>query len=166
MTFATGSPGANLHQAAAQLPYLIAPAMHGPSVSCLQDAAEGKKVLEFLMRYLDGSGSSWLGGPVLEAGMGIMRQACAEEHQRYMLYSSLMRHVATPGAPWLAGRRGGRAGGWCARCGWFCCWLVSPESSLGGFGLSLLGLVWLSMLLSHLVRHSTALTPCMLKRAA
>lgn len=111
---------------------------------CAQDAAEGKKVLEFLMRYLDGEPGRWLGGPVrcpsaaalrslaspkrhtphqfvrvlielrwrhgaattarccrwpqvLEAGMGIMRQACAEEHQRYLLFSSLMRHVAAPG---------------------------------------------------------------------
>lgn len=49
------------------------------------------------MRYLDGARGRWLGGPVLEAGMGTMRQACAEEHQRYLLYSSLMRHVGAPG---------------------------------------------------------------------
>ncbi len=54
-------------------------------------------MLEFLMRYLDSSGDNWLGGPVLDAGLGIMRQACMEEHQRYLLYSTLLRHVVTPG---------------------------------------------------------------------
>ena len=63
------------------------------------------------MRYLDGAPARWAGGPVLEAGVGIMRQACAEEHQRYLLFSSLMRHVAAPGARAVSGRAGGRAVG-------------------------------------------------------
>ena len=63
--------------------------MHAP----LQDAAEGKKVLEFVMRFLD-SGSRWLGSPVAETSLAVLQQACEAEHQRYLLFSTLLRHVA------------------------------------------------------------------------
>lgn len=59
----------------------------------LQDAAEGKKVLEFVMRFLDQE-RRWLGSPVLETSMAVLQAACQQEHQRYLLFSSLMRHVA------------------------------------------------------------------------
>jgi hypothetical protein len=58
-----------------------------------QDAAEGKKVLEFVVRFLDAHGR-WLGGPVVETCMAVLQQACEEEHQRYLLFSTLLRHVA------------------------------------------------------------------------
>jgi hypothetical protein len=58
-----------------------------------QDAAEGKKVLEFVMRFLDGQ-RRWLGSPVLEAALAVLRAACQQEHQRYLLFSTLLRHGA------------------------------------------------------------------------
>eukprot|EP00887_Chlorella_sp_A99_P006324 scaffold3.g6324.t1 len=57
-----------------------------------RDGAEGKKVVEFVLRYLD-QGGRWLGGPVLATSMLVLRQACEQEHQRYLLFLGLMRHV-------------------------------------------------------------------------
>lgn len=61
--------------------------------SPVQDAAEGKKVLEFVMRFLDGR-NRWLGSPVVETSVAVLQQACEQEHQRYLLFSTLLRHVA------------------------------------------------------------------------
>ncbi len=58
-----------------------------------QDAAEGKKVLEFLFRYLDQMPERWIGGPALDVGLGVMRDACSQEHQRFLLASALIVHV-------------------------------------------------------------------------
>jgi hypothetical protein len=58
-----------------------------------RDAAEGKKVLEFLFRYLDQMPERWLGGPALDVGLGVMRDACSQEHQRFLLTSALIVHV-------------------------------------------------------------------------
>jgi hypothetical protein len=58
-----------------------------------RDAAEGKKVLEFLFRYLDQMPDRWLGGPALDVGLGVMRDACSQEHQRFLLTSALIVHV-------------------------------------------------------------------------
>jgi hypothetical protein len=60
----------------------------------LQDAAEGRKVLEFVMRFLDGGGR-WLGSGVAEASLAVLQAACEAEHQRYLLFSCLLRHAAT-----------------------------------------------------------------------
>lgn len=49
-------------------------------------------MLEFVMRYLD-AGGRWLGTPVLETSAAVLQQACEQEHQRYLLFSSLLRHV-------------------------------------------------------------------------
>lgn len=59
----------------------------------MQDAAEGKKVLEFVMRFLDHRGR-WLGSPVVDTAVAVVQAACQQEHQRYLLYSTLLRHVA------------------------------------------------------------------------
>ena len=61
------------------------------------DAAEGRKVLQFLLRFLDAAPARWLGGPAAGAGLAAMRSACARGHQRYLLFSALAAHVA--GAP-------------------------------------------------------------------
>ena len=61
--------------------------------SMTRDAAEGKKVLDFLFRFLDQKPERWLGGPALEVGLGVMRDACSHEHQRYLLASALLGHV-------------------------------------------------------------------------
>ena len=58
-----------------------------------RDAAEGKKVLEFLFRFLDQRPERWLGGPTIDVGLGVMREACSHEHQRYLLASSLLSHA-------------------------------------------------------------------------
>ncbi|KAL4536689.1 hypothetical protein Ndes2437B_g06092 [Nannochloris sp. 'desiccata'] len=58
-----------------------------------RDAAEGKKVLEFLFRYLDQMPKRWLGGPALDVGLGVMRDACSQEHQRFLLTTALIVHV-------------------------------------------------------------------------
>jgi len=58
-----------------------------------RDAAEGKKVLEFLFRYLDQVPERWLGGPALDVGLGVMRDACSQEHQRFLTASALLMHV-------------------------------------------------------------------------
>ena len=73
---------------------MLRPAASLPCPAALpQDAAEGKKVLEFVVRFLDAHGR-WLGGPVVETCMAVLQQACEEEHQRYLLFSTLLRHVA------------------------------------------------------------------------
>lgn len=60
-----------------------------------RDAAEGKKVLDFLLRFLDERPQRWEGGPALDLGLGSMRDACSAEHQRYLLASALLCHVGT-----------------------------------------------------------------------
>lgn len=44
------------------------------------------------MRFLDGH-ARWLGSPVAETSLAVLQQACEAEHQRYLLFSSLLRHV-------------------------------------------------------------------------
>ena len=46
------------------------------------------------MRFLDGR-HRWLGSAVAETSIAVMQQACEQEHQRYLLFSTLLRHVAT-----------------------------------------------------------------------
>ena len=58
-----------------------------------RDAAEGKKMLEFLFRFLDQRPQRWLGGAAVEIGIGGMREACSQEHQRYLLAAALLSHV-------------------------------------------------------------------------
>jgi hypothetical protein len=58
-----------------------------------RDAAEGKKVLEFLFSYLDQVPERWISGPALDVGLGVMRDACSQEHQRFLLTSALIVHV-------------------------------------------------------------------------
>lgn len=58
-----------------------------------RDAAEGKKVLQFLIGFLDQKPDRWLGSPALEYGMELMREACTQEHQRYLLASLLFAHT-------------------------------------------------------------------------
>lgn len=45
------------------------------------------------MRFLDCRGR-WLGTPVVETSIAVLQQACEAEHQRYLLFSTLLRHVA------------------------------------------------------------------------
>ncbi len=46
------------------------------------------------MRFLDGH-HRWLGSSVVETSIAVLQQACEQEHQRYLLFSTLLRHVAT-----------------------------------------------------------------------
>ena len=66
---------------------------HHPPPTSHQDAAEGKKVLEFVMRFLDRQ-HRWLGSPVAGTSIAVLQAACEQEHQRYLLFSTLLRHVA------------------------------------------------------------------------
>lgn len=61
-----------------------------------QDPVEGKKVVQNWLRYLDAR-SLWEEGALVEVSTGVLREACAHGRQLYMLFSSLVRHVATPG---------------------------------------------------------------------
>lgn len=59
-----------------------------------KDAAEGKRIVEYLLRYLD-RGHHWTNASgLVEVALGTMRKVCAEEHQRYLLFSALTRHSA------------------------------------------------------------------------
>ncbi|KAK9811710.1 hypothetical protein WJX72_008813 [[Myrmecia] bisecta] len=62
-----------------------------------KDAAEGKKVVEYLLKYLDSNHLWTVKGGLVDISIGVIRKVCAEEHQRYLLFSSLVRHVSTEG---------------------------------------------------------------------
>jgi hypothetical protein len=66
------------------------------SVRLHQDAADGRRVVECLLRYLD-ENRLWARAGAADAHLAVLRQACAEEHQRYLLFSALLRHVAADG---------------------------------------------------------------------
>ncbi|KAI3435863.1 hypothetical protein D9Q98_001921 [Chlorella vulgaris] len=85
--------GSISHVVAASPPAVAALLVFEELAHMTRDAAEGKKVLEFVMRFLDQE-RRWLGSPVLETSMAVLQAACQQEHQRYLLFSSLMRHVA------------------------------------------------------------------------
>lgn len=62
-----------------------------------RDAAEGRKVLEFLLRFLDDKPVRWQGGPAVTFGLGVMRDACTHEQQRLMMAAALIGHVSSVG---------------------------------------------------------------------
>lgn len=45
------------------------------------------------MRFLDRQ-HRWLGSPVAGTSIAVLQAACQQEHQRYLLFSTLLRHVA------------------------------------------------------------------------
>ena len=47
-----------------------------------------------LLRHLDSAGL-WTDADAVEAALGIVQQACGEEHQQYMLYSEFVRHLGS-----------------------------------------------------------------------
>lgn len=62
-----------------------------------KDAQAGRNVIECLLRYLD-KGGHWANSSSLRnTAIGITRKVCAEEHQRYLLFSSLLRHTSSSG---------------------------------------------------------------------
>jgi hypothetical protein len=63
-----------------------------------RDAAEGRKVLEFLLRFLDDKPIRWQGGPAVAFGLGVMRDACTHEQQRLMMAAALISHVSSVGS--------------------------------------------------------------------
>ncbi|KAL4458469.1 hypothetical protein ABPG75_013334 [Micractinium tetrahymenae] len=90
----TISRGSISHAIGASPPDVAALLVFEELAHMTRDAAEGKKVLEFVMRFLDGR-HRWLGSPVVETSIAVLQQACEQEHQRYLLFSTLLRHVAT-----------------------------------------------------------------------
>lgn len=67
-----------------------------------RDAAEGRKVLEFLLRFLDDKPVRWQGGPAVTFGLGVMRDACTHEQQRLMMAAALISHVSSVGSAPIA----------------------------------------------------------------
>ncbi|KAL4418649.1 hypothetical protein ABPG77_011399 [Micractinium sp. CCAP 211/92] len=90
----TISRGSISHAVGASPPDVAALLVFEELAHMTRDAAEGKKVLEFVMRFLDGH-HRWLGSSVVETSIAVLQQACEQEHQRYLLFSTLLRHVAT-----------------------------------------------------------------------
>lgn len=58
-----------------------------------KDAIEGRRLLQFLMQYLDAVPSRWLGGPALATGLESFRRASDDQDQRYVVFSTLVRHA-------------------------------------------------------------------------
>ena len=64
-----------------------------------RDSAEGRRVIEILLRFLN-SRERWLTleqNGVAKVAMNIIRNACEKEHQRFTLYSALVEHASSPG---------------------------------------------------------------------
>ena len=58
-----------------------------------QDSVEGRNVTMYWLEFIEQSPSRWQGSAALEIGLGILRDSCTMEHQRYMLASILARHL-------------------------------------------------------------------------
>jgi hypothetical protein len=78
--------------------------------SGMQDAAEGKRVVQSLLSYLDRQ-HQWLGGHVLDTALAIMRRTAGDEQRAYGLYLALLKHAT--------GAKGARGCGRMSACGFF-----------------------------------------------
>jgi len=58
-----------------------------------QDSVEGRNVTMYWLEFIEQNPSRWQGSAALEIGLGILRDSCTMEHQRYMLASILARHL-------------------------------------------------------------------------
>lgn len=61
------------------------------------DSVESRNVTEYWIRFMEKSPLRWSGGSALEVGLGVLRDSCKVDHQKYALACSLIRHLASLG---------------------------------------------------------------------
>jgi len=62
-----------------------------------QDSLESRNVTEYWIQFMEKVPSRWSGGSALEVGLGVLRDSCKVDHQKYALSCSLIRHLASLG---------------------------------------------------------------------
>lgn len=61
------------------------------------DSVESRNVTEYWIHFMEKVPSRWSGGPALDVGLGVLRDSCKLDHQKYALACSLIRHLASLG---------------------------------------------------------------------
>ena len=59
-----------------------------------RDSAEGINIVRYWLNFMQKDPHRWHGSAALVVGLGILRDACREEHHQFMLASTLVRHLA------------------------------------------------------------------------
>ena len=62
------------------------------------DPAEGRRVVEIILEFLDSKPSRWLGGPVMDACLMVLREGYKESFKRYLLVSMFFTHAGESSA--------------------------------------------------------------------
>ena len=62
-----------------------------------QDSVESRNITEYWINFMEKDPSRWSQGSSLEVGLGVLRDSCKLDHQKYALACSLTRHLANLG---------------------------------------------------------------------
>ena len=63
--------------------------------SVSHDSVESRNVVEYWIKFMDREPSRWYGGASLRVGLGVLRDSCTIEHQKYVIACALVRHLAS-----------------------------------------------------------------------
>jgi hypothetical protein len=62
--------------------------------SVSHESVESRNIVEYWINFLDRDPSRWSQGAALHVGLGVLRDCCTIEHQKYALACSLVRHLS------------------------------------------------------------------------
>lgn len=63
--------------------------------SASHESVNNRSVVEYWIEFLDRQPSRWSGGAALRVGLGILRDSCTIEHQKYALACALVHHLGS-----------------------------------------------------------------------
>jgi hypothetical protein len=59
------------------------------------ESVNNRNVVEYWIEFLDRQPARWTGGAALRVGLGILRDSCTIEHQKYVLACALVHHLGS-----------------------------------------------------------------------
>ncbi len=62
------------------------------------ESVNNRNVVEYWIEFLDRQPARWSGGAALRVGLGILRDSCTIEHQKYVLACALVHHLGSRAA--------------------------------------------------------------------
>ncbi len=63
--------------------------------SVSHDSVESRNVVEYWIKFMDRDPARWSGGAALRVGLGILRDSCTIEHQKWVTTCALVRHLTS-----------------------------------------------------------------------
>jgi len=63
--------------------------------SVSHDSVESRNVVEYWIKFMDREPARWSGGAALRVGLGILRDSCTIEHQKWVTTCALVRHLTS-----------------------------------------------------------------------